>query len=149
MQPATSLHDVEHLIQAVALELGLEIFEWTVTQGLTRWPEKTPNHSYRDPAAMLGHLRGLTVEAVFLLKDLTRHLEDPAAARCFADAARQFARTRSTMVLTGASLSFPPDVEHLVVHFALALPGPKELREVVESVLRSFGERKPVEMSLD
>ena len=80
MRAATSLHDlkslilslhsvvaietreeerVEHLIQSLALELGLEVFEWTVTQGLTRWPEKTPNHSYRDPAAMLGHLRGM------------------------------------------------------------------------------------------
>jgi AAA+ superfamily predicted ATPase len=170
MHPATSLHDlkslilslhpvvaietgeeerVEHLVQSVTLELGLEVFEWTVSQGLVRWPDRAPNHTLREPAAMLAHLRGLTVEAVFLLKDLTRHLEDPAAARCFADAARQFARTRSTMVVTGASLRFPPEIEHLVVHFDLALPGPKELREVVESVLRSFGERKPVEMRLD
>jgi hypothetical protein len=170
MRAATSLHDlkslilslhsvvaietreeerVEHLVQSLALELGLEVFEWTVTQGLTRWPEKTPNHSYRDPAAMLGHLRGMTVEAVFLLKDLTRHLEDPSVARCFADAARQFARTRSTMIVTGASLRFPAEVGHLVVHFDLALPDAKELRGVVEAVLRSIGERTPVEMRLD
>ena len=157
MHPATSLHDlkslilshnpvvaietgeeerVEQLVQAVSLELGLEVFEWTVSQGLGRWPERTPNYTLREAAAMLAHLRGLTVEGVFLLKDLTRHLEDPAAARCFADAARQFARSRSTMVVTGASLRFPPEIEHLVVHFDLALPGPKELREVVESVLR-------------
>lgn len=170
MQAATSLHDlkslilslhpvvaiesgeeerVEHLIQSLSLELGLEVFEWTVTQGLVRWPERTPNHSFRDPATMLAHLRGMTVEAIFLLKDLTRHLDDPAAARAFAEAARQFARSRSTMIPTGAALRFPPEVDHLVVHFDLALPGPKELRETIEAVLRSFGDRMPVEMTLD
>src|SRR5262245_2188111 len=140
---------VEHLVQAVSLELGIEVFEWTVTQGLVRWTQRQPNHSLREAGAMLGHLRGLTCEAIFLLKDLTPHLAEPATARCFVDAARQFARTRSTMVVTGAALRFPPEIEHLVAHFALALPDAKELREVIESVLRSLGERKPVEMRLD
>jgi ATP-dependent 26S proteasome regulatory subunit len=170
MHPATSLHDlkslvlslhpvvaietaeeerVEKLVEAVAKETGKVLFDWTVTQGLMRWPERVANHTLREAGAMLAHLRTLTVEGVFLLKDLTRHLDDPATARCFADAARQFARTRSTLVVTGASLHFPPEIDHLVVHFDLALPGAKELREVVESVIRSVGERKPVEMRLD
>jgi hypothetical protein len=140
---------VERLVQSVAQELGLVLFEWTVTQGLVRAPERTPNHSLRDAAAMLAHLRGLSVEGVFLLKDLARHLEDPTAARSFADAARQFARSRSTMVVTGASLRFPPDLEHLVVHFGLSLPSAKELRDVIESVLASLGDRRAVEMRLD
>jgi ATPase family associated with various cellular activities (AAA) len=170
MNPTDSLHDlktlvlslhpviavetreeerVEHLVQSLALELGHEVFEWSFTQGLVRWPDRTPNATWRDAAAMLGHLRGLTVEALFLLKDLTRHLEDPGVARCFADVARQFARTRSTMIVVGAALSFPKEIEHLVVHFDLALPDKKELRAVIDSVLASLRERKPVEMELD
>jgi hypothetical protein len=138
----------EQLVEAVAAELGMPVFEWTVTQGLVRWPERTPNHSLREPAAMLGHVRGLTVEAVFLLKDLGRHLEDPTTARLFAEVARAFARTRATLVVTGASLRFPPDLEHLVVPFELALPGPKELREVVTAVVASLGERGRAEVRL-
>jgi hypothetical protein len=140
---------VDRLVESVAQELGLVTFEWTVTQGLMRLPERTPNHSLRDAAAMLAHLRGLSVEGVFLLKDLTRHLEDPTAARAFADAARQFARSRSTMIVTGASLRFPPELEHLVVHFGLSLPTSKELRQVIEALLASLGERRQVEMRLD
>jgi hypothetical protein len=170
MNPAASLHDlkslvqslhpviaietpeeerVEHLVSSLALELGHEVFEWTYTQGLVRWPDRTPNATWREAAAMLGHLRGMTVEALFLLKDLTRHLEDPGVARCFVDVARQFARTRSTMIVIGPALTFPKEVEHLVVHFDLSLPDKKELRSVIDSVLASLRERKPVEMELD
>jgi ATPase family associated with various cellular activities (AAA)/AAA+ lid domain len=170
VHPSTSLHDlkslilslhpavaieteeeerVERLVEAVAQELGLALFEWSLTQGLLRWPEKTPNYTLREPGAALGHLRGLTVEGVFLMKDLTRHLEDPATARAFADVARQFTDTRSTLVLAGAALRFPPELEGLVVHFDLALPGEKELWAVVESVLASLRERRPIEVRLD
>ena len=53
---------VEHLVQSLALELGHEVFEWTFTQGLVRWPDRTPNATWREAAAMLSHLRGMTVE---------------------------------------------------------------------------------------
>ena len=170
MNPAASLHDlkslilslhpviaietreeerIEHLVQSLALELGHEVFEWTYTQGLVRWPDRTPNATWREPAAMLSHLRGMSVEALFLLKDVTSHLKDPGVVRCFADVARSFARTRSTMIVIGAGLSFPPEVEHLVVHFRLAPPDKKELRAVIDSVLASLRERKPVENELD
>jgi hypothetical protein len=139
---------VEQLVGAVAGELSLPVFEWTVTQGLVRWPERTPNHTLREAGAMLGHLRGMTVEAVFLLKDLGRHLDDPTTARQFAEAARAFARTRATMIVTGAALRVPAELEHLVVPFELALPDGKELREVVTGVVASLGERGQAEVRL-
>ena len=140
---------VEQLVSSVASELCLPVFEWTVTQGLVRWPDRTPNHTLREAGAMLGHLRGMTVEAVFLLKDLGPHLEDPTTARLFAEAARAFARTRATMLVTGVALHVPAELEHLVVPFHLALPDAKEMRDVVSGVVTSLAERGRAEMRLE
>jgi hypothetical protein len=139
---------VDHLIEIVGLELSLPVFEWTLTQGLVRWPERTPHRSTQQPVEMLGHLRGLTVEALFLLKDLSRHLEDPAAARLFSEAVRRCSDSSSTLVLCDARHELPSELDHLVVHYDLALPGRKELRNVVTSVVQSLDQRVPAAMDL-
>jgi hypothetical protein len=139
---------VDHLMEALGIELSMPVFEWTVTQGLVRWPARAPNRSAQEPAAMLAHLKGLTVEALFLLKDFSRHLEDPAVARLFTEVVRKCSENHSTLVVVGASQSYPPDVEHLVVHYELALPGRKELQNVVSTVIRSLDGRAPTGMEL-
>jgi SpoVK/Ycf46/Vps4 family AAA+-type ATPase len=88
------------------------------------------------------------VEGIFLLKDFARHLDDPAVCREFKDAARSFSTRCSTMVITGASLRFPPDVDHQVVHYQLSLPGEAELREVVRTVVRSLQQRRGARVEL-
>ena len=107
---------VERLVDAVGRELAMPVFEWTLTHGLVRRGEARHNRATADPAALLGHLRGLTVEGIFLLKDLGRHLGDPALSRLFKDLARSHARTRSALILTGVSHEFPPDLDAEIVH---------------------------------
>jgi len=47
----------------------------------------------RDPAKVLGHMEGLTVEGAFILKDFHRHLEDPVVYAGSATSARSFKPT--------------------------------------------------------
>jgi hypothetical protein len=140
---------VERLLDAAGADLGLPVFEWTVTRGLVGPSMAHPNRATAKPLALLQHLQGLTIEAIFLLKDLARYLEDPAVCRQFRDLARSYAKTRSTLVVTGAGHRFPKDVDHLVVHYALALPGKEELREVVTTVARSLMKRGRERVELD
>ena len=72
---------VEHLVQSLALELGHEVFEWTFTQGLVRWPDRTPNATWREAGAMLAHLRGMTVEDQLLEARLQKN-RDRAFRAC-------------------------------------------------------------------
>jgi len=139
---------VDHLIEALGIELSMPVFEWTVTQGLVQWPARAANRSTQEPAAMLAHVQGLTVEAIFLFKDFARHLEDPSAARLFSEVVRKCSETHSTLVLVGAGLQYPPEVEHLVVHYELALPSRKELENVVATVIRSLDRRAPTGLDL-
>ena len=139
---------VETLVDAVAHELGMSVFEWTVTRGLSQKPATHGNRNTARPLDLMGHLRTLRVEAIFLLKDFARHLEDPAVCREFKDAARSFSGSCATMVVTGASPRFPPDVDHQVVHYQLSLPAESELRDVVTTVMRSLCERRGARIEL-
>jgi hypothetical protein len=130
---------VEGLLREVTSDLGLPLYEWTLTQGLTRAGDEMSHRTTAPPLAMLQHLEGMTLKAVYHLKDLARHLEDPAVCRQFRDVLRACARTQATLVITGARLSFPPDVDPEVVHYDLSLPGEKELGEVVRAVVDSLG----------
>jgi MoxR-like ATPase len=134
---------VDHLVEIAGIELGLPVFEWTVTRGLVQWPSRGVHRATCEASAMLAHVAGLTIEALFLLKDLPRHLTDPATARLFVELARKCAGSSSTLILSGVSMTLPPEMDHGAVHFDLALPGRKELRAVVGTVLRSLEQRHP------
>ncbi len=151
--PAIAIDTVEEeraeaLIDAVAGEVGLPVFEWTVTRGLVRKPDGQANRATCGALEVLGHIRTLRLEAIFLLKDFARHLEDPTVCRAFRDLARQFAHTHSTLVLTGAGHEFPKDADHHVVHYEVALPSKDELRSVVSSVLSSLRSRTRPQVDL-
>jgi MoxR-like ATPase len=132
----------ERLLDAVARDLGMPVFEWTLTRGLVRKDTGQANRALAEPLGVLQHLAGLTLEAIFHLKDFARHLDDPAVCRQLRDVMRVFARTRSTLVVTGDALRFPGEVDAEVVHYELALPGPEELREVVLAVVASLREKR-------
>jgi hypothetical protein len=134
---------VEQLLLEVAADLGLPLFGWTLTRGLVRLPEDAPSRQLADPLALLQHLQSLRAEVLVHAKDLARHLEDLAVCRALRDLLRVWSRTRSSLVLTGAPLCLPPEVEAEVVPYRLALPAPEELREVVSAVAESLGRRLP------
>ncbi|MEN8181050.1 MAG: AAA family ATPase [Myxococcota bacterium] len=142
---------VEGLLREVAADLSMPLYEWTLTQGLTQAGDDLLHRTTAEPRALLQHLQGLTLEAVFHLKDFARHLEEPAVVRQLRDVLRAYTRTRSTLVITGARLRFPPDVDSEVVHYDLCLPGPEELLAVVSAVVGSLcrDRRPPPRSALD
>ncbi len=139
---------VERLLIDVARDLDMPLFEWSLTRGLAQYGSGRMLHNTADPIGLLGHLHGLTVEAIFLLKDFGAHLEERALIRKFRDVAQRYARSRSTLVLTGSSLRLPPEIDHQAVHLHLRLPGVDELRGVVSSVIRSVREKNRVTIAL-
>ncbi len=170
MGTSTSIHDLKSLIQsfhpvilvetveeerarslltAAAASLGLAFFEWSVTRGLAKPPDGRGVHATSDPLKLLRHIETMTAEAVFLLKDLAPHLEDAAVARQFREVAQRFNRTRSTLILTGASIRLPPEAEQAAVRYRLAMPGREELRAATYAVLDSLRAGQRVRKALD
>ena len=130
------------LLQSVAAQERMPLFEWSITRGLTR-ADDGPSLSKMTatPLALLQHLNGLTVEAVFWLKDLAPHLQDAAVARQLREVSAVYSRTRATCILTGHPIVLPPDLESIAVRLDLQLPDRNELQTMLHSVLSSLGSR--------
>jgi MoxR-like ATPase len=132
---------VAALLQSVSAQERMPLFEWSVTRGLTRADEPTLSKMTAAPLALLQHLQTLTVEAVFWLKDLSPHLEEPPVARQLREVAAVFSRSRATCVITGHPITLPLDVETLAVRLDLQLPDQDELQTMLQSVLQSLRPR--------
>ena len=51
-------------------------------------------YNTREPAQALANMEAMTVEAVFILKDLHRHMDDPVVVRRLRDVGQKFATNR-------------------------------------------------------
>src|SRR2546430_16820962 len=125
------------VIRHAAFDLQLPVFEWSVADGLVRCEKKpkrppgsgsevqdflapvTPDEinvaasagsilNTQQPEGMLAHLRTLTIEAVFVLKDFHRHLDSAMVTRRLREAAQDFARRRSTLGIHRPAVPLPP-----------------------------------------
>lgn len=139
---------VEGILDEVASQLRMPLFEWSLTKGLRRRGERIPFHGTDQPLILLKHLVGLTVEGIFLLKDFSQHLSSPEVARQFKELGESFSQKRSTLVLTGDSVSLSSDLLHFAVHYDLKLPGEGELRQMLRELLRSLRKQQPYTLVL-
>jgi hypothetical protein len=150
---------VDSLLRAVASDLRVPLFTWTVTHGLQRLDLSDEARSARsggesviygttNPRVLVRHLATLTVRAIFHLKDLTTHLSDATVARGLRDTAQAFLRSGSTAVLSGNSVHLPAELAGDAVPFALHLPNHEELRQVVHQLLRSLRRQRPFDDTL-
>ncbi|MGC3975572.1 MAG: hypothetical protein QM771_14500 [Nitrospira sp.] len=139
------------LLQSVAAQERMPLFEWSITRGLTR-PEEGQSLSKltATPLAVLQHLDGLTVEGIFWLKDLAPHLQDAAVARQLREVSHHLGRSRATCVMTGHPIALPLDLDQIAVRFDLQLPDRDELHTMLQSVLQSLRTRtSPRATSID
>jgi SpoVK/Ycf46/Vps4 family AAA+-type ATPase len=160
------------LVRQACGELDVALFEWSIADGLQRSGVPTsptaadprqqawsagpqggagdgPILNTQQPANVLAHIETLTIEAVFLLKDFHRHLEDILVVRRLREVAQQFARSRRALVLTGPSLPMPPELEKEVEYLDLPLPDAAQLRELVDGTYARLAKTRKLKRTLD
>jgi SpoVK/Ycf46/Vps4 family AAA+-type ATPase len=163
------------MVRAACSSLNLAVFEWSVASGLMRCGsgigEVVSSHEFsanaggysvtesgenaralydsRDPAKMLANLEGISTEAVFILKDLHRHMDDPVVIRRLRDVGQRFASNRKTIVLTAPKLEIPPELRCLVEFFELPLPDRQRLRQIIDETLVRVGKTRTLQRKLN
>src|SRR2546430_2090625 len=127
-------------LAAVAADTGLTVFDWTVTRGLVRQPGTAPVYGTEDAGRMLASIGELGVEGLFVLKDFGSQLVAPAVSRAFRELLERFAAPgrMSTVVLVGASLQLPAEIEPQVVRYSLRLPDRDEYRTAIAAGVESL-----------
>ncbi len=104
------------LIHTACSDLSLALFEWTIADGLVRSgtgatiPQpratimgnaaasgtagaSTAIYNTADPVQALSNLEMMTIEAVFVLKDFHRHMDNPVVVRRLRDEDKNFPPT--------------------------------------------------------
>lgn len=111
--------------------------------------DSQPIYNTKDAVQVLGHLRTLTVQAVFVLKDLHRHLSDPVVVRLLREVAYRFSRDMRTIVLTAPAIDLPPELQNEIEYLQLPLPDRVRLRAIIDEQFRRFSAKHALTMSLD
>lgn len=152
-QPLVVFETVEEdrvgtLLEGVARDLEMPLFEWTLAKGLYRRDHPVPFHGTRDLPVALKHVAGLTVIGIFHFKDLADQLGDPTVRRLVKELLAHFSRNRSTLVLSAPAVELPPDIRNWAVVHRLQLPGAEELKGMIRDVLLTVRQERPVAVEL-
>jgi len=132
----------EALVREVSSALALPFWSWSAASGLT---PSHPQDSERSAelAYALRLIRKTVGDGTFLLKDAMPHLENPSTLRLLRETAQNFAGSSRTIVVVGPSLPEKPELSDIAVRFDFALPGPDELRDLLNRVVRGLVRQSP------
>lgn len=110
---------------------------------------KNAIYNTTDPVQALANMEAMTVEAVFVLKDFHRHMENPVVVRRLRDVGQKFSANRRTLVLTAPSIEMPPELASLVEFLDLPLPDRDRLREIIRETYTRMAETHTLKLQLD
>jgi len=166
------------LVRSACAELNLAVFEWSIADGLVRSgsnapavpgvdlqmrinaarhaadpnaPESSKAAIYNtlDPVQALANMETMTLEAVFILKDFHRHLDNPVVVRRLRDVGQKFSTNRRTVVLTAPDITMPPELASLVEFLDLPLPDAPRLRQIIEETYKRLSKTCTLQLKLD
>ena len=165
------------LVRNACADLNMAVFEWSIADGLVRSGTQTPalpgadlqarinaRHTVEstsgesgkaaiynsfDPVQALASMESLTLEAVFVLKDFHRHMDNPVVIRRLRDVGQQFSANRRTVILTAPAISMPPELASLVEYLDLPLPDTTRLRQIIEETFKRLTKVHTLQLNLD
>jgi hypothetical protein len=130
----------ERLARAVSSSLGAD--------GAAAAPG-TAIYNTREPVQALANMESVTVEAVFILKDFHRHMDDPIVIRRLRDVGQKFATNRRTVIITAPEIAMPAELTTLVEYFDLPLPDRDRLHEIIQEVFVRLSKTHALKLQLD
>src|ERR1035438_5331865 len=156
------------LVRQACSELSMAIFEWTIADGLVRSncsvaavptsfqlmrgdaaAPKTAVYNTTDPVQALANMEAMTTEAVFIMKDFHRHMDNPVVVRRLRDVGQKFSANRRTLVLTAPAIEMPAELASLVEFLDLPLPDCDRLREIIRETYTRLAGSHTLKLQLD
>jgi ATP-dependent 26S proteasome regulatory subunit len=122
------------LLTAIAVELCVPLYTWSVTTALARI-EGAPIYDTAQPEQALANIAEVRGDAIFLLKDFARYCDNDKICRRLRDLADAFRSVRRSIVISAPSLNLPPEIAGESVPFEFGLPDAVELATGVKLVL--------------
>jgi ATPase family associated with various cellular activities (AAA) len=106
-------------------------------------------YNTREPVQALANMESTTLEAVFILKDFHRHMDDPVVVRRLRDVGQKFATHRRTVIITAPEIAVPAELAKLVEYFDLPLPDRDRLHEIIKETFTRLSKTYTLKLQLD
>lgn len=113
---------LQSLLCAIAGELHLPLFVWSMTAGLVRHGAQGALYGTDDAGKCLANIALMHDDAIYLFKDGEQFLKDGVLLRLLRDLSAKLKGARRSIVLCAPSLTIPPEITDLVAEFHLGLP---------------------------
>lgn len=131
----------------VVAELFRPLWRWSITDGLKRLDMDDPFlPAANDSSAVLDVMRREEQRGIWLLLDFAPYLRYAMSVRMLREVVLGQGAARQTVVLIGAKIELPPELEPLATRFTMRLPDDAELakllREEVFAYSREHGGRR-------
>jgi ATP-dependent 26S proteasome regulatory subunit len=136
------------LLERVAVELGIPLFVWSVTAGLSR-AGGAPLYNSDQPEQALTNIGTVQGDGIFLLKDFCRYCDNDRISRRLRDLADGFRTAHRSIVILGAAIQLPPELAADAAEFTLGLPSTEELSSGVKATLAELNRTQGIATSLD
>lgn len=139
---------VEELLSEVACEISVGFYVWSVTTGLAR-ADGSPMYNSDNPEQALANIALVNGDALFLLKDFARYCDQDKISRRLRELADKFRTSRRSIVISGAALHLPPELEADAAPFQLKLADASELLPAVKEALAKASSENRIALALD
>jgi SpoVK/Ycf46/Vps4 family AAA+-type ATPase len=140
---------VEALAAEVAAELDIPFYTWTITLGLVRKGTQQAMYETEQIDKLLGNLAAMRGDAIYLLKDFVRYLEDPKTLRWLRDLAASFRDVRRSIILSAPVMKLPQELEDETVEFRIELPDAALLLRAAQMALNELRAHSEIKSELD
>ncbi len=138
----------EQMLFDVATELGVPLYEWSVTTGLAKF-HGAPIYNTELTEQALANIALIQGDAIFLLKDFARYCDNDRICRRLRDLAEKFRMVRRSIVISAASMQLPPELAADAAPFSLGLPAAEDLLPGVKSILADLNRDQHIPVALD
>jgi SpoVK/Ycf46/Vps4 family AAA+-type ATPase len=135
------------LLRNTSTDLGLPLWTWTATHGLSRLGQPRQLGT-EDPARALAFVAELTEPGVFFFADFSTYLQNPVVARRVKEIT-QAARRGQTVVLTGPRPEIPAEIADVALRWTLPPLDRDDTEGVVRGVLDELATSGTVRMEVD
>jgi len=144
-------------LQEIAEQLGLNFYQWSLTDGLRQGDNDSSYYQTKEPVKMLRMVQFLLKPredeklkpSLFILKDFEKYLEDALVLRLFKDTINRIKGTRDTFVIVAAEYKLPKDIQSDSAHLIGGYPIEDEIKAVIKETAEELKRtNKKVELSL-
>jgi SpoVK/Ycf46/Vps4 family AAA+-type ATPase len=144
-------------LRAIAEQLGLNFYQWSLTDGLRQGDNDSSYYQTKEPVKMLRMVQYLLKPredeefkpGLFVLKDFEKYLEDALVLRLFKDTINRIKGTRDTFVIVAAEYKLPKDIQSDSAHLIGGYPIEDEIKAVIKETAEELKRtNKKVALSL-